>query len=118
MKFDANGFNVFNRANFILATVGGGANNKYTRVQLRSGGRHAESARTAVRREVQLLTETGCSQGLVPAGREQALFLSGGILLRGLRPWTGTSAFCLCLHFLQPSPPPNDFLPRLTNTEK
>jgi hypothetical protein len=30
MKFDANGFNVFNRANFILATQGGGAHNKYT----------------------------------------------------------------------------------------
>jgi Carboxypeptidase regulatory-like domain len=31
MKFDANGFNVFNRANFILATAGGGAHNIYTR---------------------------------------------------------------------------------------
>ncbi len=30
MKFDANGFNVFNRANFILATAGGGAHNKFT----------------------------------------------------------------------------------------
>ncbi len=30
MKFDANGFNVFNRTNFILATAGGGAHNKYT----------------------------------------------------------------------------------------
>jgi len=30
MKFDANGFNVFNRTNFILATAGGGANNNYT----------------------------------------------------------------------------------------
>ncbi len=30
LKFDANAFNVFNRANFILATAGGGANNKYT----------------------------------------------------------------------------------------
>jgi outer membrane receptor protein involved in Fe transport len=29
LKFDANAFNVFNRANFILATQGGGANNKY-----------------------------------------------------------------------------------------
>ncbi len=28
MKFDANAFNVFNRANFILATAGGGASNK------------------------------------------------------------------------------------------
>jgi len=30
LKFDANAFNVFNRANFILATAGGGANNKFT----------------------------------------------------------------------------------------
>jgi outer membrane receptor protein involved in Fe transport len=30
MKFDANGFNVFNRTNFLLATAGGGAHNKYT----------------------------------------------------------------------------------------
>jgi outer membrane receptor for ferrienterochelin and colicin len=29
VKFDAAGFNVFNRANFILATAGGGANNRY-----------------------------------------------------------------------------------------
>jgi Carboxypeptidase regulatory-like domain/TonB dependent receptor len=29
MKFDYNAFNVFNRANFILATAGGGAHNKY-----------------------------------------------------------------------------------------
>lgn len=29
MKFDANAFNVFNKTNFILATAGGGANNKY-----------------------------------------------------------------------------------------
>ena len=29
MKFDANAFNIFNHANFILATVGGGANNQY-----------------------------------------------------------------------------------------
>jgi outer membrane receptor for ferrienterochelin and colicin len=28
LKFDANAFNVFNRANFILATAGGGANNR------------------------------------------------------------------------------------------
>lgn len=33
MKFDANAFNIFNRANFLLASVGGGANNNYTRVQ-------------------------------------------------------------------------------------
>ncbi len=31
MKFDANGFNVFNHTNFILAAVGGGAHNNYTR---------------------------------------------------------------------------------------
>jgi hypothetical protein len=30
LKFDANAFNVFNRTNFLLATSGGGANNKYT----------------------------------------------------------------------------------------
>jgi hypothetical protein len=30
LKFDANAFNVFNHTNFILATAGGGANNKYT----------------------------------------------------------------------------------------
>ncbi len=30
MKFDVNGFNVFNRTNFLLATAGGGAHNKYT----------------------------------------------------------------------------------------
>ncbi len=30
MKFDANGFNVFNHSNFLLATAGGGAHNKYT----------------------------------------------------------------------------------------
>jgi outer membrane receptor for ferrienterochelin and colicin len=29
LKFDANAFNVFNRTNFLLATSGGGANNKY-----------------------------------------------------------------------------------------
>jgi outer membrane receptor protein involved in Fe transport len=33
MKFDANGFNVFNHTNFLLANVGGGANNNFTRVQ-------------------------------------------------------------------------------------
>jgi len=31
LKFDANGFNVFNRANFILATAGGGAHNNFQR---------------------------------------------------------------------------------------
>jgi Carboxypeptidase regulatory-like domain/TonB dependent receptor len=30
LKFDAQGFNVFNRSNFILATAGGGAHNKIT----------------------------------------------------------------------------------------
>ena len=29
MKFDANAFNIFNRANFLLATVGGGSHNQY-----------------------------------------------------------------------------------------
>jgi len=33
LKFDANGFNVFNHTNFLLAAVGGGANNNFTRVQ-------------------------------------------------------------------------------------
>ena len=31
LKFDANGFNVFNHTNFLLAGVGGGAHNNYTR---------------------------------------------------------------------------------------
>jgi outer membrane receptor protein involved in Fe transport len=31
MKFDANGFNVFNHTNFLLAGVGGGAHNNFTR---------------------------------------------------------------------------------------
>jgi hypothetical protein len=31
MKFDANGFNVFNHTNFLLAAVGAGAHNNYTR---------------------------------------------------------------------------------------
>ena len=60
LKFDANAFNVFNRANFILATAGGGANNKYAtlafdpnvgakersaaRFQFRSGRRNAQSS--------------------------------------------------------------------------
>jgi hypothetical protein len=29
VKFESQGFNVFNRTNFILATAGGGAHNKY-----------------------------------------------------------------------------------------
>jgi hypothetical protein len=47
MKFDANGFNVFNRANFILATAGGGAHNKYT------SGNFGEAAGTLNPRELQ-----------------------------------------------------------------
>jgi len=34
LKFDANAFNVFNHTNFILATAGGGANNKYASIGL------------------------------------------------------------------------------------
>jgi outer membrane receptor for ferrienterochelin and colicin len=37
MKFDANAFNVFNRTNFILATAGGGANNKYAAFSQQTG---------------------------------------------------------------------------------
>jgi outer membrane receptor for ferrienterochelin and colicin len=37
MKFDANAFNVFNRTNFILATSGGGANNRYAAVDPNTG---------------------------------------------------------------------------------
>jgi outer membrane receptor protein involved in Fe transport len=33
MKFDANGFNVFNHTNFLLASAGGNANNNFTRAQ-------------------------------------------------------------------------------------
>jgi outer membrane receptor protein involved in Fe transport len=33
MKFDANGFNVFNHTNFLLASAGGNANNNFTRGQ-------------------------------------------------------------------------------------
>jgi outer membrane receptor protein involved in Fe transport len=47
LKFDANAFNIFNRANFILATAGGGANNKYT------GGSFGQAAGTLNAREMQ-----------------------------------------------------------------
>jgi outer membrane receptor for ferrienterochelin and colicin len=47
MKFDANGFNVFNRTNFILATQGGGAHNNYTR------GNFGEAAGTLNARNLQ-----------------------------------------------------------------
>jgi outer membrane receptor for ferrienterochelin and colicin len=41
MKFDANGFNVFNHTNFVLATAGGGAHNNYTRANFgQAGGTH------------------------------------------------------------------------------
>ena len=38
MKFDANGFNVFNRTNFVLATAGAGAHNNYTRSNFGTAG--------------------------------------------------------------------------------
>jgi hypothetical protein len=47
MKFDASGFNVFNRANFVLATIGGGAHNNYTR------GNFGEAAGTLNARNLQ-----------------------------------------------------------------
>ena len=47
MKFDANGFNVFNRTNFLLAAVGGGANNNYTH------GNFGEAKATLNPRELQ-----------------------------------------------------------------
>jgi hypothetical protein len=47
MKFDANGFNVFNRTNFLLATAGGGAHNKYT------SGNFGQAAGTLNPRELQ-----------------------------------------------------------------
>jgi hypothetical protein len=37
VKFDANGFNVFNHTNFILATVGGGAHNQYAHTDPNTG---------------------------------------------------------------------------------
>jgi outer membrane receptor protein involved in Fe transport len=48
MKFDANGFNVFNHTNFLLATAGGGAHNKYT------SGNFGEAAGTLNPRQVQV----------------------------------------------------------------
>jgi|SRR5450631_414281 len=47
LKFDANAFNVFNRANFILATSGGGAANKPT------GSTFGQAAGTLRAREMQ-----------------------------------------------------------------
>ncbi len=47
LKFDANGFNVFNHTNFLLATVGGGAHNNYTR------GNFGEAAGTLGGRQLQ-----------------------------------------------------------------
>ena len=47
MKFDANGFNVFNHTNFLLATAGGGAHNKYTL------GDFGQAAGTLNQRELQ-----------------------------------------------------------------
>ncbi len=38
MKFDANGFNVFNRTNFVLADAGAGAHNNYTRGNFGTAG--------------------------------------------------------------------------------
>lgn len=38
MKFDANGFNVFNHTNFILASAGGEAHNNYTRDNFGTAG--------------------------------------------------------------------------------
>ena len=48
MKFDANGFNVFNHTNFLLATAGGGAHNKYT------SGNFGQAAGTLGPREIQI----------------------------------------------------------------
>ncbi len=58
MKFDANAFNVFNRANFILATAGGGANNKYAAFSGAAGtlvpiGNFGQAAGTLNPREMQ-----------------------------------------------------------------
>jgi carboxypeptidase family protein/TonB-dependent receptor-like protein len=47
MKFDANGFNVFNHTNFLLATAGGGAHNKYT------SGNFGQAAGTLNPRQIQ-----------------------------------------------------------------
>jgi outer membrane receptor protein involved in Fe transport len=48
MKFDANGFNVFNHTNFLLATAGGGAHNKFT------SGNFGQAAGTLNPREIQI----------------------------------------------------------------
>jgi hypothetical protein len=48
LKFEASGFNVFNRANFVLATQGGGAHNKIT------DGQFGEAAGTLGARLLQL----------------------------------------------------------------
>ena len=59
LKFDAAAFNIFNRANFVLATTGGGAHNEIHGRHFRRGGRyHGWQYRTAyhaVRLEAQLL---------------------------------------------------------------
>jgi hypothetical protein len=48
MKFTADGFNVFNHTNFLLATAGGGAHNKYT------SGNFGQAAGTLNQRLVQI----------------------------------------------------------------
>jgi outer membrane receptor protein involved in Fe transport len=48
MKFDVNGFNVFNHTNFLLATAGGGAHNKYT------SGNFGQAAGTLNPRQIQV----------------------------------------------------------------
>jgi hypothetical protein len=58
MKFDAAAFNVFNHTNFILATAGGGANNKYAAFSGNAGtlvplGSFGQAAGTLNAREMQ-----------------------------------------------------------------
>lgn len=58
LKFDANAFNVFNHTNFILATAGGGANNKYAALSgatgaLKAIGNFGQAAGTLRAREMQ-----------------------------------------------------------------
>jgi hypothetical protein len=48
LKFEAQGFNIFNRANFLLATQGGGAHNKIT------DGAFGQAAGTLNARNLQL----------------------------------------------------------------
>ena len=48
LKFEGQAFNVFNRANFILATAGGGAHNKIT------DGKFGQAAGTLNARNLQL----------------------------------------------------------------